>query len=57
MMITVEIKRAHKKRRYQEEDYCEYYCNSGNEETTDNDTDKTNLKKHHLKKEISNYFK
>ena len=57
MMITVEIKRTHKKRRYQEEDYCEYYCNSGNEETTDNDTDKTNLKKHHLKKEISNYFK
>ena len=42
MMITVEIKRTQKKR-YQEEE-CEDYCDGNNDETSDNDIDKTNKK-------------
>ena len=56
MMTTVEIKRTHKKRRYQEEEY-EDYCNGNNDETSDNDIDKINKKKHNLKKGTSNYLK
>ena len=55
-MITVEIKRKHKNRRYLEEKY-EDYCDGNNDETSDNNTGKTNKKKHHLKKGVSNYVK
>ena len=56
MMITAEIKRTHKKRRYQEGKY-EDFCDGNNDETSDNNIDKMNKKKHHLKKGISNYLK
>ena len=55
MMITAEIKRTQKKRRYQEGKY-EDFCDGNNDETSDN-IDKMNKKKHHLKKGISNYLK
>ena len=49
-------KKDTKKRRYQKEEHKDY-CNGKNEESSDNNIDKTNKKKHHLKKGISNYLK
>ena len=49
-------KKDTKKRRSQEEEH-EDYSDGNNEETSDNDIDKTNKKKHHLNKGISNYLK